>query len=120
MLANKTVVNSKKIGVPIEKRDTKITIPGMLHKIKTEPKHRYRSSPALQQKHHIQTCCSTHSYARETKASKNTFFKSVIFFHYKIIFLIHIFAIRSISTDAPTASPVTPIHVLAGSLSSLK
>ena len=42
MLANKTVVNSKKIGVPIEKRDTKITIPGMLHKIKTEPKQRYR------------------------------------------------------------------------------
>ena len=46
ILANKTVVNSKKIGVPIEKIDTKITIPGMLHKIKTEPKHRYRSSPA--------------------------------------------------------------------------
>jgi hypothetical protein len=40
------VVNNKNIGVPTEKRETKITIPGMLHKINSDPRQRYRSSPA--------------------------------------------------------------------------
>ena len=30
---------------------------------------------------------------------------------------VYVFAIKSISIDAPTARPVTPMHVLAGNLS---
>ena len=46
--------------------------------------------------------------------------KSTTLFFHKLIFQNYCLAIRSISTDAPTARPVTPIHVLAGSLFSSK
>ena len=36
------------------------------------------------------------------------------------IYIYYNLAIRSISTDAPTANPVTPMHVRAGSLSGIK
>ena len=47
----------------------------------------------------------------------NPFFKPFLNAIFIIIFHHFILAIKSISIDAPTASPVTPIHVLAGNLS---
>ena len=43
----------------------------------------------------------------------NPFLNSVFI----LIVYIYVFAIKSISIDAPTARPVTPMHVLAGNLS---
>ena len=115
-LAKKILVNIRIKEAPEEINVTNKIIAGMLHKNNIDATATKKSKLDSNANAPKPIIAEPIAKPGRPKPFFNPFLNAIFI----IIFYHYVFAIKSISIEAPTASPVTPIHVLAGNLSSEK